>query len=109
MSLGNFLTGLIVGFFILSLYTNLTNLDDDIMDIWVYNLFYILILLFNHILYEWDGGYMINLIIGFLSLFNSIVFFACGYGAKENDEKEVKVICYMLSMIAMTIFANIFR
>lgn len=31
MSLGNFLTGLIVGFFILSLYTNLTNLDEDIM------------------------------------------------------------------------------
>ena len=31
MSLGNFLTGLIVGFFILSLYTNLTNLDEDTM------------------------------------------------------------------------------
>ena len=52
---------------------------------------------------------MINFIIGFLSLFNSIVFFACGYGAKENNEKEVKVICYMLSMIAMTIFASLFK
>lgn len=52
---------------------------------------------------------MINFIIGFLSLFNSIVFFACGYGAKESNEKEVKVICYMLSMIAMTIFASLFK
>lgn len=52
---------------------------------------------------------MINFIIGFLSLFNSIVFFACGYGAKESDEKEVKVICYMLSMIAMVIFASLFK
>lgn len=52
---------------------------------------------------------MIKFIIGFLSLFNSIVFFACGYGAKENDEKEVKVVCYILSMIAMVIFANLFR
>lgn len=31
MSLENFLTGLVIGFFILSLYTNLTNLDEDIM------------------------------------------------------------------------------
>lgn len=31
---------------------------------------------------------MIKFIIGFLSLFNSIVFFACGYGAKESDEKR---------------------
>lgn len=52
---------------------------------------------------------MINFIIGFLSLFNSIVFFACGYGAKESNEKEVKVICYMLSMIAMVIFASLFK
>lgn len=52
---------------------------------------------------------MINFIIGFLSLFNSIVFFACGYGAKENDEREMKVVCYALSIIAMTIFANVFK
>ena len=52
---------------------------------------------------------MIKFIIGFLSLFNSIVFFACGYGAKENNEKEVKVICYILSIIAMVIFANLFK
>lgn len=52
---------------------------------------------------------MIKFIIGFLSLFNSIVFFACGYGAKESNEKEVKVICYMLSMIAMVIFASLFK
>ena len=52
---------------------------------------------------------MIKFIIGFLSLCNSIVFLACGYGAKENDEKEVKVICYILSIIAMVIFANLFK
>lgn len=52
---------------------------------------------------------MIKFIIGFLSLCNSIVFFACGYGAKENDEQEVKVVCYILSIIAMVIFANLFR
>ena len=52
---------------------------------------------------------MIKFIIGFLSLFNSIVFFACGYGAKENDEKEVKVVCYILSIIAMAIFASLFK
>ena len=52
---------------------------------------------------------MIKFIIGFLSLFNSIVFFACGYGAKESNEKEVKVVCYILSIIAMVIFVNIFR
>ena len=52
---------------------------------------------------------MIKFIIGFLSLFNSIVFFACGYGAKENDEKEMKVVCYILSIIAMVIFANLFK
>lgn len=52
---------------------------------------------------------MIKIIIGFLSLCNSIVFFACEYGAKENDEKEMKVVCYILSIIAMVIFANLFR
>ena len=52
---------------------------------------------------------MIKFIIELLSLFNSIVFFACGYGVKENDEKEVKVICYILSIIAMVIFANLFK
>lgn len=52
---------------------------------------------------------MIKFIIGFLSLFNSIVFFACGYGAKESDEKEMKVVCYVLSMIAIIIFANLFK
>lgn len=52
---------------------------------------------------------MIKFIIRFLSLFNSIVFFACGYGAKESDEKEMKVVCYGLSIIAMIIFANLFK
>lgn len=52
---------------------------------------------------------MINFIIGFLSLFNSIIFFACGYKAKENDEREIKVVCYILSIIDMVIFANLFR
>lgn len=50
---------------------------------------------------------MIKFIIGLLSLFNSIVFFACGYGAKESDEKEMKVVCYILSIIAMIIFTNV--
>ena len=31
MSLGNFFVGAIVGCFVLSIYTNLTNLDEDIM------------------------------------------------------------------------------
>lgn len=52
---------------------------------------------------------MIKFIIGFLSLFNSIVFFACGYGVKESDEEEMKVVCYALSIIAMIIFANLFK
>lgn len=52
---------------------------------------------------------MIKFIIGFLSLCNSIAFFACGYGAKENDEKEMKVICYILAIIAMVIFGSIFK
>ena len=52
---------------------------------------------------------MIKIIIGFLSLCNNMVFFACGYGAKENDEKEMKVVCYILSIIAMIIFANLFK
>ena len=52
---------------------------------------------------------MINFIIGFLSLFNSIVFFACGYRAKESDEREMKVICYILSIIDMVIFVNLFK
>lgn len=52
---------------------------------------------------------MIKFIIEFLSLFNSIVFFACGYVAKESDEKEMKVVCYALSIIAMIIFANLFK
>lgn len=52
---------------------------------------------------------MIKFIIGSLSLFNSIVFFACEYGAKESDEKEMKVVCYILSIIAMIIFANLFK
>ena len=52
---------------------------------------------------------MIKFIIGFLSLCNSIVFFACGYGAKENNEKEVKVVCYILLIIAMVIFASLFK
>lgn len=53
---------------------------------------------------------MIKFIIGLLSLFNSIVFFACGYGImKEDDEKEMKVVCYALSIIAIIIFANLFK
>ena len=52
---------------------------------------------------------MIKFIIGFLSLFNSIVFFACGYRAKENDEKEMKVVCYIISIIDMVIFASLFK
>lgn len=52
---------------------------------------------------------MIKFIIGFLSLFNSIIFFACGYGAKEDNEKEIKVVSYLLSIISMIIFVNLFR
>lgn len=52
---------------------------------------------------------MIKFIIGFLSLFNTIAFFACGYGAKESDEKEMKVVCYVLSIIAMIIFGSLFK
>lgn len=52
---------------------------------------------------------MIKFIIGFLSLFNSIVFFACGYRAKERNEKEMRVVCYILSIIDMIIFANLFK
>ena len=52
MSLGNFFVGLIVGFFILSLYTNLTNLDDDIMTygyiIYFTFLFFYLIIFFTN-------------------------------------------------------------
>lgn len=52
MSLGNFLTGLIVGFFILSLYTNLTNLDEDLMQygyiIYFTFLFFYLVIFFTN-------------------------------------------------------------
>lgn len=95
MSLENFITGLVIGFFILSLYTNLTNLNEDVMTYGYMIYFIFLFFLFVYILYKWDGDYMIKFIIGSLSLFNSIVFFACGYGAKESDEKrnESRLLC----------------
>lgn len=52
MSLENFITGLVIGFFILSLYTNLTNLNEDIMTYgyiiyFTFLFFYLLIFFIN--------------------------------------------------------------
>lgn len=52
MSLENFITGLVIGFFILSLYTNLTNLNEDVMTYgymiyFIFLFFYLLIFFTN--------------------------------------------------------------
>ena len=55
MSLENFITGLVIGFFILSLYTNLTNLNEDIMTYgymiyFIFLFFYLFIFFINGML-----------------------------------------------------------
>lgn len=52
MSLENFITGLVIGFFILSLYTNLTNLNESVMTYgymiyFIFLFFYLLIFFIN--------------------------------------------------------------